>query len=45
MMCGMGYLMFTSFYMKQWGMKSYLKKIGLEKDRRKVDRVDFFKQV
>ena len=25
--------------------KNYLKKLGLEKDRRKVDRVDFFKQV
>jgi Na+/H+ antiporter NhaD/arsenite permease-like protein len=37
--------MFTSFYMKQWGVKNYLKKIGLEKDRRKADRVDFFKQV
>ena len=45
MMCGLGYVMFTSFYMKQWGMKNYLKKLGLDEDRRKVDRLDFFKQV
>ena len=45
MMCGLGYVMFNSFYMKQWGMKNYLKKLGLTEDRRKTDRLDFFKQV
>ena len=45
MMCGLGYVMFVTFYMKKWGVKNYLKKLGLDKDRRKVDRLDFFKQV
>ncbi len=45
MMCGLGYLMFTSFYMKRWGIKKYLKKLGLEEDRREIDRADIFKQV
>jgi hypothetical protein len=27
MMCGLGYLMFTSFYMKRWGDKEVFEKI------------------
>ncbi|MGR3304288.1 MAG: sodium:proton antiporter NhaD [Candidatus Scalindua sp.] len=45
MMCGLGYLMFISYYMEKWGEKRFLKKIGLERDRRKVSRYDFYKQV
>jgi Na+/H+ antiporter NhaD/arsenite permease-like protein len=28
MMCGLGYLFFTSFYMKKWGLRKHQKKLG-----------------
>jgi Na+/H+ antiporter NhaD/arsenite permease-like protein len=45
MMTGMGYLMFVHYYMRRWGEKNYLKKLGLKEERRKVSRYEFFKQV
>ncbi len=45
MMTGLGYLMFAQYYMKKWGEKAFLKKMGLKADRRKVSRYEFFKQV
>ncbi len=46
MMLGMGFLMFITYYMKQWGEEKFLRnKLGLEKDRRRVSRYDFFKKV
>ncbi|ODS30787.1 MAG: Na(+)/H(+) antiporter NhaD [Candidatus Scalindua rubra] len=45
MMTGLGYLMFAQYYMKKWGEKNFLEKIGLEHERRKVSRYEFFKQV
>ncbi len=45
MMLGMGFLMFHSYYMKLWGEKKFLKKLGLTKDRRSAERSDFFKSV
>ena len=45
MMTGLGYLMFAQYYMKKWGEKRFLKKLGLEQERRKVSRYEFYKQV
>ncbi len=45
MMTGLGYLMFAQYYMKKWGEMRFLKKLGLEKERRKESRYEFFKQV
>lgn len=45
MMLGMGLLMFVSYYMKHWGEKKFLKKLGISEDRRKAKRFDFFKNV
>lgn len=45
MMTGMGYLMFVQYYMRKWGEKNYLKKLGLKEERRKVSRYEFYKQV
>ncbi len=45
MMTGLGYLMFAQYYMKRWGEKAFLKKMGLQEERRKVSRYEFFKQV
>ncbi|MBS1257036.1 MAG: Na(+)/H(+) antiporter NhaD [Candidatus Scalindua arabica] len=45
MMTGLGYLMFAQYYMKKWGEKAFLKKMGLPEERRKVSRYEFFKQV
>ena len=45
MMTGLGYLMFVQYYMKKWGEKAFLKKMGLKEERRKVSRYEFFKQV
>lgn len=45
MMLGMGFLMFHSYYMKHWGEKKFLIKLGLTEDRRKKERFDFFKSV
>jgi Na+/H+ antiporter NhaD/arsenite permease-like protein len=45
MMTGLGYLMFMQYYMIKWGEKRFLKKLGLEEERRKVSRYEFFKQV
>ena len=47
MMLGMGFLMFISYYMHHWGEKEmkFLRKLGLEKDRREVFLYDFFKKV
>ncbi len=45
MMTGLGYLMFAQYYMKRWGEKAFLKKMGLPEERRKTSRYEFFKQV
>jgi len=45
MMTGLGYLMFAQYYMKKWGEMRFLRKLGLEKERRKESRYEFFKQV
>ena len=45
MMTGLGYLMFAQYYMQKWGEKRFLKKLGLEQERREGSRYDFFKQV
>jgi Na+/H+ antiporter NhaD/arsenite permease-like protein len=45
MMTGLGYLMFAQYYMQKWGEKRFLKKLGLDEERRKVSRYEFFKQV
>ncbi len=45
MMLGMGFLMFVSYYMKHWGEKKFLKKLGISEERRKAERYNFFKSV
>jgi Na+/H+ antiporter NhaD/arsenite permease-like protein len=45
MMLGMGALMIFGWYLKRWGDTPYLKKLGIEKDRRQHMRFDIFRKV
>ncbi|MCH8208954.1 MAG: sodium:proton antiporter NhaD [Nitrospinae bacterium] len=46
MMLGLSVLMLWGYYLKTWGEKSHLKKIGVVKDRRNSDRqFDIFKKI
>ncbi len=47
MMTGLGYLMFGSYYMKKWGEKRHLQKLGTHKegDSHEDSEYEFFKQV
>ena len=45
MMLGLGALMFFGYYLKRWGDMAYLKKLGIDKDRRKHPRFDIFTKI
>lgn len=45
MMFGLGLLMMQGFYLKRWGEAKYLKRIGVDEDRRKRPRFDIFARV
>ena len=45
MMLGLGALMIFGWYLKMWGDKKLLKKMGIDEDRRKQKRFDIFKKI
>lgn len=45
MMFGLGLLMMMGFYLKRWGEKNYIEKMGLDEDRRNHPRFDIFTKV
>lgn len=46
MMLGLGALMMWGYYLKQWGERNHLEKIGVMRDRRDIQRqFDIFKKV
>ncbi|PIQ95921.1 MAG: sodium:proton antiporter [Nitrospinae bacterium CG11_big_fil_rev_8_21_14_0_20_56_8] len=45
MMLGLGLLMFWGYYLKRWGEREFLQKLGVDKDRRSHPRFDIFKKV
>ncbi len=45
MMLGLGMLMMKGYYLKTWGEKKHLEKIGIPEERRTRPRFDIFKKV
>ncbi len=45
MMLGLGALMIFGWYLKMWGDKKLLEKLGIDEDRRKHKRFDIFKKI